>query len=224
MQAMSSPRAVPVRPWRGTSAEQRVEERRQRLIAAGLEVIGNRGWANTTVRAVCQEAGLTARYFYEAFPDSQALLLEVFERVRAETVEAVVTAFAAAPDGWRAKAHAAISAAAAVLLDDPRKGRVLLIEAASDERLQRRRQETTSANAELLAGIARGYAGDVPYDPTDAQLTAIALVGAETELITAYLAGRLDITRERLIDHITELHLAVPSITSVPNLRGSLHS
>ncbi|MGH3517730.1 MAG: hypothetical protein ACRDQ7_10015 [Haloechinothrix sp.] len=51
-------------------------------------------------------------------------------------------------------------------------------------------------------------------DHTDGELTAIAIVGAESALVTAYLAGRIDITRDRLIDHLTELHLTAAGITT----------
>lgn len=47
------------RSYRGQSQEQRRAERRQRLIAAAIDVYGERGYHNATVKAVCEAAGLT---------------------------------------------------------------------------------------------------------------------------------------------------------------------
>lgn len=211
---MSTSRSIPTRPWRGASADDRRAERRARLIEAGLELIGTSGWPSATVRAVSRQAGLTARYLYEAFPVREDLLVAVFEQVRDETMRAIVEAFLAAPPDARSRARAAIAAGLGVLTEDPRKGRVLLLEAQSDPRLQEQRQLATIAAADMLVGIAHEHFDAARRDPTDVQLCALSIVGAETELVTAYLAGRLEVTRERLIDHITELHLAAVAITS----------
>jgi len=211
-------RATPTQRWRGDSAEQRQAERRERLLAAGLEVIGTLGWNKTTVRAVCREAGLTERYYYEAFPDNNALLLAVYERVQHQTLAAVTHAVIdSAGSDLRTRARAAIAAGLAVLLDDPRKGRVLFLEAAANEALQQRRHEDTVVTAQLLSQIAEHELGLSAHDEGDAQLSAIAIVGAESAMAAAYLAGRVDVSRDRLIDHITELHLAAAGITSRPS-------
>ncbi|MCA9578798.1 MAG: TetR/AcrR family transcriptional regulator [Polyangiales bacterium] len=191
------------------SADERKAERRALLLEAGLEVIGTRGWSQTTVRDVCQQAGLTERYFYEAFDDRAGLLHEVYGQVRAETVAAVLSAFGATPGGPRRKARAAIAAAFTVLADDPRKGRVLILEGQNDERLQQRRQEDMIANADLLARLAVDYLGETAFDADDAALTSLALVGAVSEVGTAFLAGRLPVSRERVIDHLTDHFLSV---------------
>lgn len=213
-------RETTTRPWRGVSAEERRAERRERLIAAGVEVIGTSGWTNTSVRQVCDEAGMIARYFYEAFPDREALLLAVFEHVAAQGTRVVVDAFTHAPTLGRAKVRAPIAAFFEWLTDDPRMGRILLSEGLSEERLQQQRHDVLLTASTVLAGLATSLLDDEQHaDPTDVTLSALALVGAETELATAYLAGRLDVTRERLIEHITELHLALIGVSSTAPLR-----
>ena len=67
------------RTWRGQTTQERQSERRDRLIEAGIELFGTRGYANTPVKAICEEAGLTERYFYEAFEDREALLDQIYE-------------------------------------------------------------------------------------------------------------------------------------------------
>lgn len=211
-------REAPTHTWRGASADERRAQRRERLLAAGLEVIGTRGWAGTTVRAICAESGLTERYYYEAFSDRDALLLDVFERVREQTMTAVARAAAdSAGQSLRDRARACIAAGLAVLLDDPRKGRVMFTEATSHPLLQQRRHDDLLQTARLLGEIAEEHLGLRVSDRADAELNTIAIVGAESAMAAAYLAGRLTVTRDRLIDHITDLHLAVVRLTSRPD-------
>jgi len=78
--------------WAGKPREERASERRDMLIAAGIELFGSDGYRNTGVRAVCRRACLTERYFYESFSNSEELLLACFKRVvhgvRAQVVSA----------------------------------------------------------------------------------------------------------------------------------------
>ena len=207
-------RSTPTRSWRGVSAEDRRAERREQLIEAGLEVIGTQGWASTTVRAVCRQAGLTERYFYESFPDHEALLLAVYEHVLAEGIRVVLAAVAKAPHDIRRAARAGIAAAVELLIGDPRKGRVLILEATGNETLQRRRQQAIRAQAALLSQVAREFFEDRPPDPTDTYLTALSLVGALAEVGGAYLDGQLNVSTDRLIDHLTELFVVSANVSS----------
>lgn len=61
-------------------AEVRVAQRRERFLDAGLELFGTSGYQSTSVRAVCREAGLSERYFYESFANTEALLIGVYRR------------------------------------------------------------------------------------------------------------------------------------------------
>ncbi|MGH7899220.1 MAG: TetR/AcrR family transcriptional regulator, partial [Candidatus Binatia bacterium] len=114
------------RAYGGISAEARRAVRRERLIAAGLELFGTRGYHRTTVRDLCAAARLTERYFYESFDGREGLIVAVFEKVAAEVAEAIVSAVASAPRDARALARAAIGAAIVYVTDDPRRARVLL--------------------------------------------------------------------------------------------------
>jgi AcrR family transcriptional regulator len=204
---MGPVRTSPTRSWRGISAEDRRAERRTALIEAGLEVIGTQGWANTTVRGVCRQAGLTERYFYESFPEHEALLIAVYEHVLVDGISRVLSAAAKAPHDIRLTARAGIQAAVELLVDDPRKGRVLILEATGNDTLQHRRQEAVRAQAALLSEFAKDFF-DNPPDPTDSYLTALALVGALAEVGGAFLDGQLEVSKDRLIDHLTELLVA----------------
>ena len=74
------------RPAQGDSDEQRIAERRARLLEAGLQEFGTRGVLQTGVKDICRRAALTDRYFYESFRDSGDLFGAVFDQVSRELV------------------------------------------------------------------------------------------------------------------------------------------
>jgi AcrR family transcriptional regulator len=204
------------RPYGGVSAERRHADRRAKLIEAGLELLGDRGWSGATVRAVCAEAGLTERYFYESFADREALLVAVFDQVAAEAAAAVVEAVDRAPHDAEAKARAAIAAFVELLTDDPRRARAMLITSQASEPLRRRREQSIRAFAALVSEQARRFYGPAALAPDDAELTALALVGGIAELLVSWLDGGLDVPRQRLIDHCTGLLIAAAEVSSAP--------
>jgi len=67
--------------WTGQTQEQRRAERRELLIGSAIRLYGSAGFRNTGVRAICRDADLTERYFYESFANGEELLLVAFERV-----------------------------------------------------------------------------------------------------------------------------------------------
>src|SRR5256885_16518468 len=81
---------APARRYAGASAVERRDERRARLLAAGLDALGTDGYAGATVRGVCARARLTPRYFYESFDDLDALLVAVFAEVAAPAAGVVL--------------------------------------------------------------------------------------------------------------------------------------
>lgn len=74
----------PTRQYGGVDAGQRLRERREKFIAAGIEAFGTAGYGQTSVKKICQQAGLTERYFYESFDNKEDLLCEVFRWLTAE--------------------------------------------------------------------------------------------------------------------------------------------
>lgn len=204
----------PARPYRGVSADDRRADRRERLIEAGLELLAERGWAGMTVRAVCAQAQLTERYFYESFRDRDELAAAVFDRCTAEAAAGVLAAVQAAPHDARAKARAAIDAFVGMLSDDPRLARAILVESLAAESLRDRRRHALESFAALVSEQGRAFYGARAVSATDAELTALALVGGLSELLTRWTEGRLEISRERLVDHCTELFVAAAGVSS----------
>jgi AcrR family transcriptional regulator len=192
----------------GVEASVRIAGRRNALIEAGLELLGTEGWPATTVRAVCAEANLTPRYFYESFKDLDELLLAVFDEIAGDAAADVLTAVTEAPQDVRAKARAAIAAFVDFLTRDPRRARVLFIEAMGAEALARRRFATVRMFAGLVAQQARSFYRLSDEPDQLVELTALMLAGGLAESLLAWLDGTLDLSREELIEHCTGLFVA----------------
>jgi AcrR family transcriptional regulator len=200
--------SAPGRPYGGTSAEDRLAERRERLLEAGLELLGGEGAASASVRGVCRQANLGPRYFYESFPDLDSLLLAIFDRILAEAGVRVLTAVEAAPADAHAKSRAAIATFVEYVTDDPRRARVLFVEAFGNERLMLRRLDGLRAFSELVMAQAQEFYDPPPGSEQLAEVAAKLLVGGMTEVLMSWLDGALDMTRDQVIDDLTELFTA----------------
>jgi AcrR family transcriptional regulator len=110
------------------SQDERRAQRRSQLIAAAIQVYGEIGYRQATVKAVCEAAGLTERYFYESFANSEDLLIASYNAVTysvfGEIRKAAAGAGATRPERARAMLRAYFSA----LQRDPRSARVFLVE------------------------------------------------------------------------------------------------
>jgi AcrR family transcriptional regulator len=194
--------------YAGVGAAQRRAARRARLLEAALELLGTAGWKACTVRAVCSQARLSPRYFYESFADRDALLLALFDEISDEAAAAVLAAVRAAPEDALAKARAAIGAFVELVTDDPRKARVLFVEAVGSRMLTRRRFAAQRMFGELVASQARSFyevsdAGDPLIDEL-----ALMVVGGFTEILLAWLDGRIHVTRTQLIEDCADLFVS----------------
>ena len=189
-----------VRPYRGVSADERRAERRARLIEAALDEIGSEGIARTTMTAVCARAGLTERYFYESFRDRAELLTAVFEAFSAEADAAILGRVAAAPPDLLERCRAGVGALIEILTDDPRKARAFA-EGIGTEAQKAQRERSLGLYAAALAEEMRRLAGLGALRHAAAlRVATITLVAGTGEVVTHWLDGDIELSRDELID------------------------
>jgi len=189
--------------YRGLPAHVRREQRRQLLIEAGLDVLHQDGLVGVSVRSICARSRLTPRYFYESFPDLDALLLAVIDSIADEISTAALAAIAA-EDTLAAKMRATIDAACAVVYGDRRKATAVLSAASGHTPLRDRRHERIVGFADIAVLAVPEWSG--PAD--EIRATMLFLVGGSVELIEAALSGASPLTQYRLVDHLTRIWLA----------------
>lgn len=170
------------RRYRGTPADDRRAQRRCQLIQAAIAVYGERGYRQATVKAVCEAAGLTERYFYESFANSEALLLASYQAVLHALLTELAHAGEAAGRARKARVRAMLRAYFHALQRDPRSARVYLVEIrgvspAVDQALD-------ASLREFGRGLARGLAPDAAPD----DLLIAGVVGGVMHIALRWIA------------------------------------
>lgn len=117
------PKKSEKRRYSGQSFEDRQSDRRERLVRAAAIVAGRFGLEGTSVAAICAEAGLTARYFYESFPSREAVFIEAYRVVRDELLARIGD-----HHGRADPTRAALAGFYAALLANPGLARVFLVD------------------------------------------------------------------------------------------------
>ncbi|EHB57957.1 TetR family transcriptional regulator [Mycolicibacterium rhodesiae JS60] len=179
--------------WSGVPLPDRQALRRDELIAAGVTLLGSADGPALTVRAVCRDAGLTERYFYESFGDRDEFVRAVYDDVCNRAMAALRSA---------GTPRAAVERFVALMVDDPVRGRVLLLAPQTEAVLIHSGAEWMPSFIELLQSKLTAIS-----DPVLQKMMATGLIGALTALFTAYLDGRLAASREQFIDYCVDLLL-----------------
>ena len=171
------------RRYGGTSFEDRQAERRGRLILAAIAVFERVGRDGATVAAICAEAGLTARYFYESFPGRDALFLEAYRVVQHELLAEIGRAASGGGDPVRA----ALGAFFAALAAHPGPARVFLLDPHGREpQMQAAGRDTAGKLVALLAPGVR--------DP----LAQAGVLGAIIDIARRWISGGFAETVEQV--------------------------
>lgn len=180
--------------WSGVPIGDRQALRRDELVAAGVTMLGGEGGPALTVRAVCREAALTERYFYESFSDRDEFVRAVYDDVCNRAMATLMSA---------TTAREAVERFVALMVDDPVRGRVLLLAPEVEPVLVRSGAEWMPKFIKLLQRQLTTIS-----DPALQNMVATGLIGALTGLFTAYLDRRLTAGREQFIDYCVAMLLS----------------
>jgi len=181
------------RSYRGQSQEQRRAERRARLIAAAIAVYGERGYQGATVKGVCEAAGLTERYFYESFVNSEALLIDCFHLVTARVMGEIVRAGEGAGRGSVARSRA-------MLQRESRMARVFLVEIRGVSRAVDQAFDTS------LRAIGQEVARLVgPAEAVDDELLQAGVVGGVISIALRWIENDYQPPVEQAVDSALRL-------------------
>lgn len=208
------------RPYRGVEAAERLATRRNRLLAAGLDLLGDQrpDISAVTVRGVCRRAGLAARYFYESFTDKDEFVSCVFDWVVAELATTTQAAVATVPADEQTRAG--IANIVRTITDDARVGRLLFSMQLADPVVVRKRAESSA----LFAMLSGQHVGNALQVPANDRIKAAAhfVVGGVGQTISAWLAGDVRLEPGELVDHLAALldELAQPNLYRLSETRA----
>ncbi len=206
------PDASSVRPYRGVKAAERLAARRSRLLAAGLDLLGAEqpDVSALTVRGICRQAGLAARYFYESFTDKDEFVAGVFDSVVAELATTTQAAVAAVPAHEQTRTGMANIVRS--IAGDARIGRLLFSTQLANPVIVRKRADSSA----LFAMLSGQHVGDALRVPANERIKAAAhfVVGGVGQTISAWLAGDVRLEPDQLVDQLAALldELAEPSL------------
>lgn len=190
--------------WAGVPAAERRTERRRLLLEAALDLFGTEGDAATSVRAVCKRTKLNPRYFYESFRTRDELLGALYDEVATDLFLEITAALGAAGHDLAAGTRAGIETVFRFIAADPRRARVLYTEGATNQALARRRETSMHALITAISQPAESSA----IEPVDV-VAASMFTGGVNEILLGWMAGRIDVDLDRLVDDAVKLSLAV---------------
>ena len=187
------------RPYGGVEGPERAAARRRRLLDAGLELLaGFDDPPELTVRALCGQAGVSARYFYESFTDKDVLVAAVFDSVIADIAATTQAAVAAAPADEQIRAG--ITNLVRTIAGDARVGRLLFNPQLSNPVLARKR-----AGLGGFFAILSGQHVTTAYrvrESESVKALAFFVVGGVGQTVAAWVAGDVDMTPEQVVDNL----------------------
>lgn len=177
---MTEAPATPQRRYSGRPVEEWKAARRERLLAAALELFAAEGYQSTTIERVCSTAKVSTRHFYQEFPNKESLLVAVHEDGVRHGMEQAVAALAAAPPApIQERLSRALTAYLQTVMADPRLARIAFVEvvgvstAVEEQRLGFREAIVGLIDAEGSAAVDRGE-----LEPRDFRFLGMALIGA----------------------------------------------
>ncbi|WP_432024361.1 TetR/AcrR family transcriptional regulator [Streptomyces parvus] len=192
--------------YRKTPAEiRRLEVAREHLVVCATEVVADVGWAQASVTAVADAAGIAAGSVYQHFSSKSALAVEVFRRAAQREVDVLGEVLEGSGDPAD-RLRRGVEVFARRALENPGLAYALLAAPAEPavgaERLAFRRRY----RALFASVIEEGVAGD-QLPRQDAEITAAALTGAIGEVLVYPLSTPAAEDADLLVAGLTSVAL-----------------
>ncbi len=190
------------RRYGGMSAEERSEQRRQKLLDASIEVFGTLGLRKATMRDICNEARIAERYFSEHFASASEAYEAAFKLISEQALIATGVGMTAARLDTHEMAKAGLTAFFTFVQQDPRRAQIMLIDASSYWR-----HVTVRTNPELTKhSVALKHFCDLIYPdlPKHIELEIIggALIGISIQSCLNWVQGGFKQPVDVVVHHL----------------------
>ncbi|GEE00450.1 TetR family transcriptional regulator [Gordonia spumicola] len=196
--------STPVRSYRGRSLEDRRADRRERFQAAGLELFGTLGFARVTISALCAEAGLSRRQFYEEYSGSEELLTEIYSGIQSAALGKVSEAIAASdPTDLHSVARNSMRAYLDAVAVDPRIVRCAFIEIGGISEAMEHHRVTSRDEWAQYMGAMIAALPSTTSKPID--YSATAFIGSMTAVVHRWATADPRPDRETIVALLADL-------------------
>ncbi|MEV6865473.1 TetR/AcrR family transcriptional regulator [Streptosporangium subroseum] len=191
------------RSYRGMSAEERLTERRERLISAAYTLYSDPGFPETTIEKLCAAARISNRAFYECFSGRTELMQVVHDRCVHETLLSVAKSVKQAPDTLLDRVEAGITGYIDFVTEDRRRARIMHLEVRrAGDCLITSRQQAVKAFTDMIETIVADRPEAVRINR---HLLALGMIGALQELLIEWVLADDPPDTDRLIS--TAVHI-----------------
>lgn len=194
------------RSYRGKSKSELKQQRRDRIIAAGVELFGTVGYQKTTIEDLCREAQISTRYFYEHFESRETLLAYLFDETitsaRLQVTNSLVDQSLDPIERVVDSARKLFS----LFVHDKRRARIVVVESirVSDNMTTRYRQTQQIWYQTLNMYLSFLEQQEVIPKQKDNHLLAVAIIGAGDELLDKWILDD-SISGDTLVDEYVRL-------------------
>ncbi len=173
------------RSYRGMSAEERLAERRERLISAAYTLYSDPGFPETTIEKLCAAARISNRAFYECFSGRSELMQALHERCVQETLVSVTKAVEQAPDTLLGRIEAGIAGYITFVTEDRRRARIMHLEVRrAGDCLTVSRQQAVKAFSKIIEASVFDLPDTIEVNR---HLLALGMIGAIQELLIEWV-------------------------------------
>jgi len=206
------------RVYRGANNDQRVAERRERLIAAAIHCFGTHGYHRTTLKMLCAEAGLTERYFYESFTNFDDILCCAYQETAVLMLHRIVAKMVSAEATPSARMLAALDAYLTEIAADKARARVMLIEIeGASERANASYREQLEISTDL---IEQEICAGLPAKPANGlspRLLSGAMLGALYHMAKNWALSDFKTPRAAMLRNLHAVAQATMDVWQAPS-------
>lgn len=194
--------AIAKRIYRQKSAEDRVAERYERLLQAGLQLFATQGYANTTIEALCSEAKVTTRHFYQLFAGREQLLLAIYNQMIEELQAGLLQAIQHSQHSLKDKVQQVVQALVTHYLTDTRRAQIGVMEVVgASPAVEQRRREVIHGMVDYIKLFLADLVQKQQLPKRDYHWQAVAIVGGINEMMAEWLMNQ-SLTLEQLTQEI----------------------
>ena len=184
------------------------DDRRSRLLAAGLDLFTERGFHGTTVADLCARADVSPRDFEQEFGSRESLVVALHDDVNNRALAAVIFALDGVdPNDVPKRISRATHAYLGVMTTDRRWAQIAILESVGiSPAAEEHRRIAIDRFAALMEAEAQRLAADGVIPQRDFHLTAVAMTGAVYGLINTWTADvDWDVEVDKIVAEVTRL-------------------